>query len=84
MAHYLYGMERISETNINDGISESVPILLGYHSLTPWDEWAVVRWKHRTRWGRWSGDLGVFSGTGALLHDPNLLTWRRFDAVVHW
>ena len=49
MAYYLYGMERISETNINDGISESVPILLGYHSLTPWDEWAVVRWKQQTR-----------------------------------
>lgn len=56
MAYYLYGMERISETNINDGISESFPLLLGYHSLTPWGEGAVVRWRQQTRvfWNRYS------------------------------
>lgn len=51
VAYYLYGMERISETNINDGISESFPVLLGYHSLTPWGEGAVVRWRQQTRVG---------------------------------
>lgn len=48
MAYCLYGMERISETNINDGISESFPILLGYHSFTQWDEGAAVRWRQQT------------------------------------